>query len=194
MRSGRPLQPHRWGTVAFLVAALLLPAGALAQDQAVDRVRVEAAFLRNFARYVGWPPRVFAGPRSPWLVCVLGENHFDDTLEATFQGRSEQGRTFEVLRASRLEPLAGCQIVYVDLAQATDRRTALRELKKRPVLTVGHAADFLEEGGIIRLVARERVEMSINLDQARAVALTIPSKMLEVAHEVIENGAPRRRR
>lgn len=176
-----------------LVLPLVMPAGAPAQERAVESLeRVEAAFLRNFARYVSWPARAFAGEQSPWQVCVLGENHFDSVLEATFQGRKEQGRSFEVVRAAKLDQLPACQIVYVDLPQATERRAVLAALRQRPVLTVGHATDFLDEGGIIRLLAGERIEMSINLDQARAVALTIPSKMLEVSREVLENGMLRR--
>jgi uncharacterized protein DUF4154 len=187
-----PLRPGRRVVVGWLLAALLSPAGAAAQDGVVERHRVEAAFLLNFARYVSWPARAFAGENSPWLVCILGENPFDGALEATFQGRKEQGRPFVVVHGAKLDQLPACQIVFVDFPQATERRAALRELKKRPVLTVGRAAEFLDEGGIIRLVAGERIEMSINLDQARAVALTIPSKMLEVSREVMENGALRR--
>jgi len=190
----RLLRPGRRVLAGWLLATLLPPGGAPAQDRVAEKpARVEAAFLRNFARYVGWPASAFAGERSPWLICILGDDkHFDDALEATFQGRSEQGRPFEVVRAARLDRLPACQIVFVDLPQASERRAVLRELKKLPVLTVGRAAEFLEEGGIIRLVAGERIEMSINLDQARAVALTIPSKMLEVAREVLENGQLRR--
>lgn len=181
--------------VVGLLAALLPPCGgAAAQDRAVERTRVEAAFLRNFARYVSWPARAFAGEQSPWSVCILGENHFGGALEETLQGRTEQGRGFEIVRVATLERLPACQIVFVDLPQATERRAALRELKKRPVLTVGHAAEFLDEGGIIRLTASEHIEMSINLDQARAASLTIPSKMLEVSREVVDNGVLRRLR
>jgi len=189
----RPFRIGRWVLVAGLLLALRPPGGAAAQDGAAEKpARVEAAFLRNFARYVNWPASAFAGERSPWQVCILGDNHFDNALEATFQGRTEQGRLFEVVRSSRLDQLPACQIVFIDLPQASERRAALRELKKQPVLTVGRAAEFLAEGGIIRLVAGERIEMSINLDQARAVALTIPSKMLEVSREVMENGTLRR--
>ncbi len=60
------------------------------------------------------------------------------------------------------------------------------------MLTVGDAPDFLNEGGIIRLRPGERLEMSINLDQARAASLTIPTKMLEISRDVVENGAVRR--
>jgi hypothetical protein len=141
---------------------------------------------------VTWPPRAFASEQSPWYVCLLGGTHFDSSLEATFQGRTEQGRKFEVVRAARLDQLPACQIVFVDLPLAAERRAALSELRKQPVLTVGQAPAFLDEGGIIRLQAGERIEMSINLDQAHAAALTIPSKMLEVSREVVENGTPRR--
>lgn len=192
MRLARRCWRHCTVVVGWILAAVLAHGDAVAADRSVALARVEAAFLRNFARYVSWPPRAFSGERSPWLVCVLGEDRFDDALEATLRGRTEQGRTFEVLRAARVDQLSACQIVYVNLPEPGERRAALRELKKRPVLTVGHVAEFLDEGGIIRLAAGERVEMSINLDQARAVALTIPSKMLEVAREVIENGTPRR--
>lgn len=188
------LRLGRWAAIGLLLASLHLQGGAAAQDRASTPARVEAAFLRNFARYVTWPTRAFANEQSPWSVCLLGHDHFESALEATLQGRTEQGRAFEIVRAARLEQLPSCQIVFVDLPLATERRAALAELKKRPVLTVGNAPEFLDEGGIIRLLAGERIEMSINLDQARAATLTIPSKMLEVSREVVENGALRKLR
>lgn len=191
-RAGRELRT----TAAIALALLFMHAGATAQDQAAEqRGKVEAAFLRNFARYVTWPPASFASERSPWFVCILGDDHFDDTLEKTFLGRTEQGRPFEVVRATRgPDSLAACQIVYVGYDSTSKRRAVLNELKSKPVLTVGDAPRFLEEGGIIRLIAGERIEMSINLDQARAVSLAIPAKMLEVSREVVENGSLRRLR
>jgi hypothetical protein len=183
---------HRWALVGGMLAALHLPIGSSAQASISERAsKVEAAFLRNFARYVTWPARAFANERSPWLVCVLGGAHFDESLEKTFEGRTEQGRPFEVVRASVPEQLQGCQIVYVGYASSAKRRAALAEFRRLPVLTVGDAPEFLDEGGIVRLVARERIEMSINLDQARAASLSIPTKMLEVSREVLENGTLR---
>jgi hypothetical protein len=182
----------RWAVVGGMLAVLHLPVGSSAQASVPESVsKVEAAFLRNFARYVTWPARAFTSERSPWLVCVLGGAHFDDSLEKTFEGRTEQGRAFEVVRASAPEQLPGCQIVYVGYASSAKRRAVLAEFRRRPVLTVGDAPEFLDEGGIVRLLVRDRVEMSVNLDQARAASLAIPTKMLEVSREVIENGALR---
>jgi hypothetical protein len=90
--------------------------------------------------------------------------------------------------------LTGCHMVYVAYDDSARRRAVLDELRSKPVLTVGDAPEFLDEGGIIRLLAGERIEMSINLDQARASSLAIPAKMLEVARDVLENGSTRRLR
>lgn len=186
--------PGRW-TLVFALALLQWPGTVAAQELvASDPSRVEAAFLRNFARYVTWPVQAFADERAPWRVCILGSDRFDDSLEKTFQGRVEQGRAFEIIRARTTEQLPGCQIVFVGHESAARRRAALQELRSRPVLTVGDAPEFLEEGGVIRFHVGQHVEMSISLDQARALSLSIPAKMLEVSREVVENGTLRRLR
>jgi hypothetical protein len=165
---------------------------ALAQRTAGESpVRVEAAFLRNFARYVSWPPTAFAHSRSPWRVGVLGEDPFGDVLERTLAGRTEQSRPFEVVRSESADALAGCHIVYVAHKDTGMRRAALAVLRTRPILTVGEASDFLREGGIVRFQLRDRVVMSVNLDQARASTLEIHTPMLEVSDEVLENGRVR---
>lgn len=183
--------------LAWLAAALLaaLPPAGAAQAVVVSSAdKVEAAYLRNFARYVGWPAHAFADERAPWSVCILGSDRFDGVLEQTLQGRVEQGRRFEVARAPTLEQLPRCHIVFVGHDSAVRRRAALDQLSRWPVLTVGEAPEFLHEGGIVRFQVGQHVEMSINLDQARATSLKIPAKMLEVARDVLENGALRRLR
>lgn len=82
--------------------------------------------------------------------------------------------------------------MYITCDTASERQTALAALKGMPVLTVGDADDFLQQGGIIRFQVKDRVLMSINLDQAHAASLTIQTKMLEVATEVLENGKVRK--
>lgn len=178
-----------------LLCLLHLPSFAAGQEWVTENpYKVEAAFLRNFAHYVTWPADAFADPRSPWCIGILGTDPFGDVLEKTFKGRTEQGRPFEIYRADTPDKLPPCQIVFVAYNDPGRRRSALAELKGKPVLTVGDAADFLREGGIIRFQLRDRVLMGINLDQARAASLKIQTKMLEVSSEVVENGVVRKAR
>ncbi len=188
LRAEAPLRARgrAWGAVLL---CLLLPTLALGQESAAERPsKVMAAFLRNFAHYVTWPDTAFSAARAPWHVCVLGRDPFGDVLDKTLQGRTEQGRPFEVLRAESLDELPACQIVYVSYEAQDRRRAALAALKRQPVLTVGDAPDFLMEGGIIQFNVGDRVSMSINLDQARSASLVIQTKMLEVSYRVLEDG------
>ena len=160
----------------------------------VDPYKVEAAFLRNFAHYVTWPPQAFSENDTSWHIGILGPDPFRKYLETTFEGRTEQGRSFEIFRAERLDELPPCQILFIAFREAAKRRAALEKLKNKPVLTVGEASDFLNEGGIIRFQVGDRVSMSVNLDQARHASLSIQTKMLEVSQQVIENGVVRKMR
>ncbi len=161
---------------------------------AVNPYRVEAAFLRNFAHYVTWPPQTFSTDSTPWHIGILGPDPFNQFLEHTFSGRTEQGRSFKIFRANRLDSLPPCQIIFIGYHDPAKRRAALERLKDKPVLTVGEASDFLREGGIIRFQVNDRISMSVNLDQARSASLHIQTKMLEVSHQVLENGVIREMR
>jgi hypothetical protein len=178
-----------------LALALAVGMASGAQTPLVERQsRVEAAFLRNFARYVAWPSQAFADGNTPWNVCIVDENHFDASLEQTFQGRTEQGRPFTVRRGVSPMAVGTCHIVFVGDVGSAVRQTVLAQARTRPVLTVGNSPEFLADGGVVRLLAGERIEMSINLDQARRASLGIPAKLLEVSREVVENGSTRRLR
>ena len=179
-----------------LLGALLCVSFLLSAQEQIkaDPRNVEAAFLRNFAHYITWPEEVFADPKTPWRICILGSDPFGEVLEKTFEGRTEQGRAFTILRTRKPSGLKNCQIVYLAYNASANRQAALSGLHGLPVLTVSNAPSFLQEGGIIRFDVSDYVELNVNLDQARAASLTIQTKVLEVSRAVIENGTVRRTR
>lgn len=180
-----------WMLSIFLFLAL--PATVASQVAPAENPnRVKAAFLRNFAHYVIWPTRTFPNNMTPWHICILGQDLLGEHVETTVKGRTEQGRPFKVFRANTAEELPPCQIIFIAHQDPAQRRAALDKLKGKAVLTVGDAPEFLLEGGIIRFQVDDRVRMSINLDQARAASLTIPTRMLEVSSAIQENGVIRR--
>lgn len=191
-----PGTPHpQWSVLFGLLLFFCMPVFSAAQENTkADPRNVEAAFLRNFAHYVTWPSGVFADDRTPWRICILGNDPFGKALDNTLDGRTEQGRPFVISRAATIDPLHQCQIVYVAYTVSASRRAALAQLKGKPILTVSNAPGFLQEGGIVRFQVTDYVEMSVNLDQARAASLTIQTKMLEVSNDVVENGVVRKMR
>lgn len=181
-----------WLGAAALLMWVQWPFAIANQELAAENPsRVKAAFLRNFAHYVTWPTQAFPDARAPWHIGILGPDPFGEVLDTTLKGRIEQSRPFEIHRADTLDTLPPCQIIYVAYGNATARRAALRELKDKPVLTVGDAPEFMREGGIIQFQVGDRVRMNINLDQARSVSLVVQTRMLEVSNDVLENGVIR---
>ena len=178
-----------WLTGVIVLLELLGGHARGAEPPPRDPNVIKAACLRNFAHYVTWPTNAFTTAHSRWNIGILGDDPFGDVLEKTLKGRMEQERPFEIFRADTLDKLPSSQIIFIAYKDAAKRRAVLKKLKDQPVLTVGDAPDFLQEGGIIRFQVTDHVEMSINLDQAHAVSLTIPAKMLEVAHKVLTNGS-----
>lgn len=179
----------------WIVWLLCWPCWCTGDELAVDNpYKVEAAFLRNFAHYVSWPENNPAQDKENWRICVLGPDPFGKVLDETLSGRQEQGRGFSILRGDDVEELKQCHILFIGYKDAVRRRAALQQLKHHPVLSVGEAPDFLREGGVIGFRVSDRVRMNVNLDQARAVSLLIQTRMLEVASEVLENGATRKLR
>jgi hypothetical protein len=188
-------RPSAGLSIVVLLIMLLMPILVASQELAMESpYKVKAAFLRNFAFYVNWPEHLFPESHSPWRIGILGPDPFGEVLESTLEGRTVQNRRFEIFHAPNLNELPACQIIFISYPDAAKRRATLDQLKDKPVLTVGDAPAFLQEGGIIGFQVTDRVRMNINLDQARAVSLSIQTKMLEVSTEILENGLIRRMR
>jgi len=180
--------------LSLALSAIAVQTGLSAQPTEADASAIEAAMLRNFARYVTWPATAFPTDSSPWRLCILGPDPFGSLLERTVGGRVEQGRGFSIVRSADPTALASCHIVFIAATDTPKRRAALAAWKSLPILTVSEAPGFLQEGGAIRFDVGDRVELSVNLDQARSLALKVQTKLLEVAREVLDNGSVRRRR
>src|SRR5258708_5517792 len=114
----------------------------------VNEYQLKAAFLYNFAKFVEWPREAFSGPGRPIQVCVLGENPFGRALVGTMEGKSLNGRPFQVLQVSNARQGSMCQILFVSSSERMRFRAILAEVKAGPVLTVGDTEGFAAAGGV----------------------------------------------
>ena len=187
-------RPHPGTALGGLVCALLLLALAAvgADVHSGNPYEIMAGYLRALPAYVQWPTNTFATPEQPWHIGILGADPFGEVLETTLHDRKAAGRAFEICRAFELKELPPCEIIFITLKNVTELEKIFDELGSRPVLTVGEHEDFLARGGIIQLQRSDTVKIFINLDRARAAHLKIPTRMLDVASEVVENGVRRK--
>jgi hypothetical protein len=156
---------------------------------------VIAKYLQAFPAYVIWPTNSPATNLPPWRIAVLGNDPFDGALELAVKAKPVANREFEIIHVSSVEDLPACDVVYLATKKSEVAEKWLAEIGRRPVLTVGETADFLELGGMIQMVtvveARSAgVRFSINLDSTKARGFSIRAAMLEKALRIVKDWKP----
>jgi hypothetical protein len=166
------------------VAALLLSAGVVRADSQRE-YQVKAAFLYNFAKFVEWPSRAFVDSTGPLRFCIVGQDPFGETLDATVRGRTVGGRGIVVERVSVGEAVRHCHLVFVDAVGERELAHILHNFSRVAVLTVGESPAFLEAGGMLRLfVDGNKVRFDVNVGAAETAGLKVSSQLLKLARSV----------
>ncbi len=177
-----------WGGRLFLGLWLVLfGLGAdVVRAEAVSReYPLKAVFLLNFAHYTGWPTNAFAGPDSPFVIGVSGDDPFGKLLDEAVQGEKVEGRKIVVERYRRAEAIGTCHVLFIAPSETRrlDRITA--ELKGRPILTVRDAENSAAQGACVQFITENnKIRLRINPQALKAANLTMSSKLLRMAELV----------
>ena|SRR6266568_4846008 len=174
----------------LLAVGIGLAAGALAvmaEDGAPLEYQVKAAYLVNFPKYMDWPAGAFADTNSPITVAILGDadvaNEFAGMIEG---GKTVGGHPIVLKRITKEEEISSdYQVLFIATSERSRIAAILEKVKGSSILTVGESDDFLEKGGIINLVHRDRkIRLQVNLTAAGKAHLKISSRLLVVAEVV----------
>jgi len=178
----------RFAGLAFLLATLIfLAVSGLANSTvtASPEYQVKAVFLFNFAQFVEWPPQSFENPTAPFVIGVLGTDPFGEALESAVRGETVEGRTFVIERYRSVTEIRHCQILFISRSEAAHMENVTSALAGQSILTVSDIEDSAQRGVMIRFVAESnRIRLRINADAAKAVGLSISSKLLRPAELV----------
>jgi YfiR/HmsC-like len=177
------------GTVASIQAAFLIiglifafDLRGFAQTSSPTEYRIKAAFLYNFAKFIKWPPQTFAGPESPIVIGVLGENVFGGDLEQTIHDKTFNDHPFQFKEFHSVNQATNCQILFISASEQERLPKILSGLRGTSVLTVSEMDHFIEAGGMINFVIEEkRIHFQINNEAAEKAGLIISSKLLSLA-------------
>jgi hypothetical protein len=171
---------------AVAVAWVFVATPALqAQNPRHTDAEVKAAYLYNFGRFVEWPGQIPAGQGDFFTVCVLGQDPFGPSLDATLAGETISGKTIVAKRISSAEESSNCQILFLSLTDDSRLNKVIAELDKKAVLTVSDMPQFAKRGGMIQFVLEgKRVRFEVNLRATQQAGLTLSSELLKVATAV----------
>ena len=168
----------------FLAAAMLFSAASLHGDKEDVELRIKAAYLLNFARFVEWP-RPWLNTAEPVVIAILGHDSVIQVLETTVQGKTIKGHPIKVKELGSLDRIDGCGILFIPRSETKRARSLLTDLATRPILTVGETSGFLGQGGIIEFqLIDDALRFSINLGSADRAGLNVSSELLRVAYSI----------
>jgi len=169
--------------VTLLLVSGLSNCGAgnfLTQAQGLNEYQVKAAFILNFARFVGWPGDAFADGGS-LVVGVVGDDPFSGALDQ-LSGNTVNGRRLTIRRLRASDDLRACQILFVSSSERNRLAKIIESIRGGSVLTIGELPQFNQVGGIIKFVVRDnRVRFEINTGAAGQARLRISSKLLALS-------------
>jgi hypothetical protein len=160
------------------LAAAVVPAVSSAADPLFGEYQVKAAFLKNFVKYVEWPP-----PSAALTLCILGDDPFKEALAGTDDVGG--GRKLAYRRIATAREAGGCQAVFVPFSQRDALPEILAALEGKPVLTVGDGEGMAAAGLMLSfLIEDQKVRFEANLAPARRAGLSISSRLLSLARTV----------
>jgi hypothetical protein len=165
--------------VAVLLLAISFSLPVKAQNAAeFPEYQLKAAFIYNFAKFIGWPATAFASADAPLVIGVLGEDPFGSALKETVEGKTVNGRKLEIKYFKHGDAIAGCHILFISRSEKENVATVLSVLQGKSILTVADFDGFGKRGGMMTLlVAGKSVRFEINLEAAEQAGLKVSSKL-----------------
>jgi hypothetical protein len=199
-----------YNLIILILFVLLVSETAMASD--TDKVRerkIKAAFLYNFINFVEWPKEKMSDNDKPVIIGVIGMAESTKTFNAItkkeIKGKKIVVKQFEdfcgiakKIKESKskdkwdmaMESLKKCNIVFISDCKSIskdDSAIIIDTLKGASVLTVGEKTGFLESGGIVNFLTREKkICFEVNLNSAKQNKVKIRSKLLKLAKRVIK--------
>lgn len=166
--------------LAFVCLATL-PRPVNATD--LSEPELKAAFVFNFLRFIEWPQSAFASDDNI-KVCLFGKSQVTQAIEIMMQDKTANGHTISVSYIRNPSQDKGCHVLFVD---ASERRSKAWIPNAPALLIIGDFEGFAQQNGTINLLAQGRkVSFDINLGSAQRAGLKVNSRLLTVAHNVIE--------
>ena len=167
---------------ALLVFCLSLPAEGAAQTAAQREDKIKAALIFKLIKFVDWPAELMPG-KEPIQVCALGETPVSSLL-AEINGKHVRDRAalFRNVGGLQVGDLRGCHVLFLSDGAKEIAGGLPAGVRRKGLLTISDAPDFIRRGGIIGLVRSEnKMAFEINLKMARESSLDRSAPMLELA-------------
>ncbi len=172
------------------VAACVILAPTLYATQDIDAakaIKVKAAYLYQFTKFVEWPKTAFERDKSPIVIAILGNDPFGTVLDKTVFEKTVRGRRIAIVRIGAYgrdsrKTLRSCHLLYVASSERHRIREVLDDIDSQNILVVGEGKDHATSGGMIGLVLDSgRITFHVNHEAVKRAGLRMSAKLLRLA-------------
>lgn len=158
-------------------------------SQSTKEYQVKAAFIFNFTQFIEWPPNSFSIDKSPFVIGILGDDPFGQSLNNIVADENVNGHPIIIEHYSSIREIKNCHMLYVSAEHGEMQPSETNMLKEKSILTISDIPDFALKGGMIGFfLENNKVRFHINLDRAKKVKLSIDSRLLRLAQIVSDKG------
>ena len=177
-----PINALRASRVLLLLLGLCLPLAAAAQTGGQREDKIKAALIFKLIKFVDWPVELMPG-KAPIQVCALGDTSVGILL-AEVDGKHVRDRAaqFRSLASLSAAELRACHVLFIPESARESMAVLPASVRRKGLLTISDAPDFIRRGGIIGLTRSEnRIAFEVGLKAARESSLDPSAPMLELA-------------
>ncbi len=175
-----------------LVLAIAICLATPATAAAPNEHDIKVAYLYNFTRYISWPADSWKTDDSPFVIGVIGENPFGNTLDRLAKKKLAQKRPIVVRYFKTLADYKSCHLLFVSGTTDADTRAAIiRQTRNQPVLVVGESEGFCDAGSTINFVLKDdgSIAIEINIDAMNRGKMQANALLLKLASVKRDEGA-----
>lgn len=189
----RSRKARECSVLTVLAATTCLTPAPPVRAQEIDQakaLKVKAAYVYNFAKFIEWPAGVYKDAESPFVIGVVGDDSFLKNLNDTVRAKKIATRPVTILRLRWGTPadrakLKRCRILYISKTERRRLTEIFGALKGKPVLLVSDIPGFASGGGMIGFVLeQQRIIFEINREALEQAKLKTSAKLLKLARIV----------
>jgi uncharacterized protein DUF4154 len=170
---------------ALMLMTSLHSSLAIAAENDSLEVKLKAAYIYNFLRFVEWPET----DKLTTNICVYGIKESYRPAFNSMATLSKKSRKLNIKLLSvnaELNSLKSCQIIFITDKAEYKNKEILDYTKDISALTIGESSNFIQQGGLINFIRiRDKIKFEINAEAAKSVGLKIPSKVLRIAERLV---------
>jgi len=177
-----------------LIAGLLMvfSIGLRAQTSPYTPYQHKALYLFNFAKYTEWPKEAFADDSAPFVLGILGKDPFERDIDI-IKGKTIKGRKLVPRYFRSVQEVTKCHLLFICSSEANKLPQILQAVEHSSILTIAEAEGFIEQRGMINLVAEQKtagsqvVSFEINQAAAEKANLKLDTQLLKMARRTKAN-------